>query len=98
MAQKRIVNLAREKMLQDRGVLLKEEGVVVREYKAMHEENFLSSWLREDRKDGEEKSKGNGQEDRRRDEQKADEGRGERRKRNGEVLKEGVWVRVCGSL
>ena len=25
-----------------------EEGHVVREYKAMHEENFLGSWLRED--------------------------------------------------
>ena len=36
------------KMLQDRGALPKEEGDVVREYKAMHEENFLSSWLRKD--------------------------------------------------
>ena len=26
----------------------KEEGDAVREYNAMHEENFLSSWLRED--------------------------------------------------
>ena len=30
-------NLAREKMLQDRGALPKEEGDIVREYKAMHE-------------------------------------------------------------
>ena len=35
-------------MLQDRGVLPREEGDMVREYKAMHEDNFLSSWLGED--------------------------------------------------
>ena len=35
-------------MLRDRGALLEEEGDLVREYKAMDEENFLSSWLRED--------------------------------------------------
>lgn len=35
-------------MLQDRGALPKEEGDVIREYKAIHEENFLDSWLRED--------------------------------------------------
>ena len=35
-------------MLQDRGTLLKEEGDVAREYKAMHEEHFPSCWLRED--------------------------------------------------
>ena len=34
--------------LQDRGALPREEGDVIREYSAMHEENFLSSWLRED--------------------------------------------------
>ena len=32
-------------MLQDRGALLKEDGDIVREYKAMHENNFPSSWL-----------------------------------------------------
>ena len=41
-------NLAREKILRERGALPKEEGDAVREGKAMHEENFLSSWLRED--------------------------------------------------
>ena len=35
-------------MLRDRGALPKEEGDVIREYKAIHEENVLSSWLRED--------------------------------------------------
>ena len=37
----------REK-LQERGAVPKEEGDVIRECNAMHEENFLSSWLRED--------------------------------------------------
>ena len=39
-------------MLQDSGALPEEEGDVITQYKAMHEENFLSSWLR---KDGEDK-------------------------------------------
>ena len=57
---KESVERAREKMLQDRGALPNEEGDIVREYKAMHEEHFLSSWLREDvegRKDREEKAR-----------------------------------------
>ena len=33
-------------MPEDRGVLNKEEVNIVREYKAMHEHNFPSSWLR----------------------------------------------------
>ena len=37
-----------KKVLRERGALPKEEGDAVREYKAMHEESFLSSWLRED--------------------------------------------------
>ena len=47
MAQKGLWNLAKEKILRARGELPKEEGDAVREYKAMHEENFLSCWLRE---------------------------------------------------
>ena len=47
VAQEELWNLVREKVLQDRGDLPKEEGDVIGEYKAMHEENFLSSWLRE---------------------------------------------------
>ena len=54
MAQKGLWKLARENVLQDRGEWSKEEGDVIREYKAMHEENFLSSWLREERNDREE--------------------------------------------
>ena len=48
MAQKGRWNVAKKKMLQGRGALLEEEGDIVREYKAMHGEKFLSSWLRED--------------------------------------------------
>ena len=50
MAQKGLWNLARNKALQDRGALPEDEGDTIREYKAMHEENFLSSWWREDGK------------------------------------------------
>ena len=48
MAQKGLWNLAKEHILRERGELPKEEGDAVREYKATHEENVLSSWLRED--------------------------------------------------
>ena len=48
MAQKGLWSVAREKMLQDRGTLPREEGDSVREYTAMHEGTFISSWLRED--------------------------------------------------
>ena len=57
MAQKGLWNVAREKMVQERGALPKEEGDVVREYKTMHEVNFLSSWLREDVEGIEERKK-----------------------------------------
>ena len=42
MARKGLWNVAREKMLQDRDALPKEEGDTVREYKAMQEDNLLS--------------------------------------------------------
>ena len=57
MAQKGLWNHARDKMLQDRDALPKQTGDVIREYKAMHEENFLSSWLREDVEGKEERKK-----------------------------------------
>ena len=34
--------------MRERGEWQKEEGDAVTEYKGMQEENFLSSWLRED--------------------------------------------------
>ena len=57
MAQKGSRNLAREKGLQDRGAFPRENGDVFREYNAMHEDNFLSSWLREDLEGKEERRK-----------------------------------------
>ena len=47
MAQKELRNIAK-RILEDRGALPEEDGNELREYKAMHEENFLSSWLLED--------------------------------------------------
>ena len=35
-------------MLEDRGALRRADGDLLREYQGMHEENFLSNWLRED--------------------------------------------------
>ena len=35
-------------MLEDRGALPREDGDLLRENQAMHEDNFLSSWLWED--------------------------------------------------
>ena len=54
MAQKRLWNLVREK-IRDKRALPKEEGDVIREYKATHEENFLSNWLKETGKEKEER-------------------------------------------
>ena len=54
MAQKGVWNLDREKVLRERGELPKEEGDAVREYKAMHEENFMSSWFGEEVREKEE--------------------------------------------
>ena len=48
MAQKGLWNVAKEKLSEDRGALPTENGNQLRENNAMHEESFLSSWLRED--------------------------------------------------
>ena len=73
-ALKGMWNLAKEK-IKERGELSNEDGDVVREYKAMHEEDFWSSWLREDEKSKEERkaeAEGKGEEE------------GEKRKREEE--------------
>ena len=41
--------------MKERGQLPDEEGDAAREYKAMHEENFWSSWLRGDERGKEER-------------------------------------------
>ena len=53
MAQNELWNVAREKMLEERDALPEEDGNQLREYKALHEENFISSWLRENVEGGE---------------------------------------------
>ena len=55
MAQKGLWNSAKEKDMKERGELPSEEGDVVKESKAMHEEDFRSSWLREDERGREER-------------------------------------------
>ena len=47
----------REKIFQEIVATRNEEGDVIREYSAMNEENFLSSWLREDLVEKEERRK-----------------------------------------
>ena len=83
MSRKGLWNLVREKVLRERGALPKEEGDVIRKYKAMHEENFLSRWFRED---GRERRKniGNGQGEQRRTERKEEKEMGDKRERNGD--------------
>ena len=75
MSEKGLWNLVREKVLRERGALPKGEGDVIREYNAMHEDNFLS-WLRRDGKNKEETRLEMGKE--------STEGRGKRRRREGE--------------
>ena len=41
--KKGLWNVVNGRMLEDRGVLLREDGDLLREYHAMHEESFLSS-------------------------------------------------------
>ena len=61
--------------MRERGELLYEEGDVVRVYNTTHEENFLSSWLREDER---------GKEERTAKVEKNEEDRGEKRRREEE--------------
>ena len=81
MAQQGSWNFASEE-LRERGALRKEEGDAVREHKTMHEENWLSSWLREDGREKEKRTANVSEED---EEERCEEKRrGERREQNGE--------------
>ena len=67
--------LAKENIMKEGRELPNEEGDAVREYKATHEENFWSSWLREDERGKEErtakvKNEGERDEKRKREEEK----------------------------
>ena len=48
MAKKRVWESCEKNEVQEKSAMPKEEGDAVREYNAMHEESFLSSWLRKD--------------------------------------------------
>ena len=82
IAQKGLWNLVREKILRERGALPKEEGDAIREYKAMNEEHFLSSWLREDGREKEEITVAVSNENQ--EEERGKKRRRERRERNGD--------------
>ena len=48
LARRGLWKITKDRLLEDRGGLPREDGNRLREYRSMHEENFLSSWLRED--------------------------------------------------
>ena len=76
--------------MKERGKLPNEESDVVREYEAVHEEDFWSSWLREDeRSEGDRKTK---TEDKKK--KRAKRGKGKRRKKRTKwrLVKEDVRV------
>ena len=73
MAQKGLWNLVREKVLRERGALPEEEGDITGECKAMHEDIFLTSWLREDGENKEENNIGDGCEKRIREGEKEED-------------------------
>ena len=84
------MELGKRKNNEERRELPNEEGDVVRECKAMHEEDFWSSWIREDER---------GKEERTAKAEKNEEEKGEKRKRVEEkeenetnLLKEDVRV------
>ena len=74
--------LLEKKILRERG-----EGDAIGEYESLHEENFLSSWFREDGKEEEEIIMDTGKETK---EERSEKRRKTRTKRR--VLKEGVSV------
>ena len=81
MAQKGLWNLAKEKIMKERRELPNEEGDGEREYTAMHEEYFWSSWLREDER---------GKEESMAEAEKNEEEKGEKRKREEEKEENGT--------
>ena len=71
MAPKVLWNIAKKRTLEE------EDGDLLPEYQVMHEENFLSSWLREDVEDKEEEKEEaeRGSQTRRKQKWEKDEGR-----------------------
>ena len=69
-------NLARERILRERGAVPKEEGDPTGSHRPVHEENFVSIWLKEDGREKEEGTVEMGNE--------REEERDEKRRREGE--------------
>ena len=88
MGQKGLWDFDRDKLLQDRGALPEEDGDIVREYKAMHQEHFPCCWPREDVKGTEERRKNREEKAREEESRSGNSWREKRRKRL--LLKEGV--------
>ena len=90
MAQEWLWIIAKRKM---RGALPREDGDLLREYQAIHEDNFLSSWLREDVEGKEEKKERLNKEAEEEKSQKWEK-RGGGRKGRVDILVESDWI-VC---
>ena len=75
--------------MKERGELPNEESDVVREYKALHEEKFWSSWLREDERGKEERP-----EPRRKKNKRVKRGKEKRRKKRTKRRRSKEDVRV----
>ena len=48
MAQEGLWNIAKKRMLEDRGAVSRQDADLRREYQATHEENFFRNWFQED--------------------------------------------------
>ena len=97
MAQKGLWNLAREKRLQERGAMPKEEGDVIREYNAMHDEKFPKQLAEggSGRKGGK-KKEGEGENQRRRKKGKREERKEKRwEKEENETVSAKKVCRFC---
>ena len=94
MAQKGLWHIAKTRMLEDRGASLEEEGDLIREHQAMHEENLHSSWLREDEEGKVQKRKGFAVEPNEVNIRAGRDRLKEKRKRLSLTVKESVW-KVC---
>ena len=75
--------LAKEKIRKERGELLNEVGDAEREHSAVHEENFWSSWPREDERGEDERTARADKYEEEKSEKEEKRG-GERRERNGD--------------
>ena len=80
--------------MMERGELPNEEGDVVRECEAVHEEDFWSSWLREDEKSEEKRkaeAEGKGEEEEKRGKQKRRKKRPKRERLKDDVRVLFLW-------